>query len=84
MKRAYYSVVAVLLALVMLFAGLAVAPVNAAIVKGDLDDDGFVTTKDVLLFQKYLAKKTSAISMLRADVDDNANVNARDLLKIKK
>lgn len=84
MKRAYYSVVAVLLALVMLFAGLAVAPVNAAIVKGDLDDDSYVTTKDVLLFQKYLAKKTSAISMLRADVDDNANVNARDLLKIKK
>ncbi len=84
MKRAYYSVVAVLLAVVMLFAGLAVAPVNAAIVTGDLDDDGIVTTKDVLLFQKFLAKKTSAISMLRADVDENADVNAKDLLKIKK
>ncbi len=84
MKRAYYSVVAVLLAVVMLFAGLAVAPVNAAIIAGDLDDDGYITTKDVLLFQKYLAKKTSAISMLRADVDENANVNAKDLYNIKK
>ncbi|MBQ7500227.1 MAG: hypothetical protein IJT91_04970, partial [Clostridia bacterium] len=48
--------------------------------KGDVNGDGYVSAKDILLFKKYLACKVefNAAQLTAADINGDGNVNSRD------
>ena len=60
---------------------------KAAYMPGDLNDDGAVNAKDVLLIRKYIkdsdANPLTAAQIVRADINHDGYVNAKDLLKIR-
>lgn len=55
---------------------------------GDIDGDGYITSKDATLVKQYLAELAGGITtltaeqLLRADVDGNGKVNIFDILDI--
>lgn len=53
---------------------------------GDVNGDGDVSVRDVLLLRKYLADLASSheLSFAAADVDGNGELNVRDVLTIRK
>lgn len=56
-----------------------------AYIMGDTDGDNEVTTKDVLLLQKYLANlaQLEGDRLMAADIDGNGRVNIQDVLYIQ-
>ncbi len=54
---------------------------------GDIDGDGDITTKDVLLLRKYLAgivPELEGLSFLSADVDTDGELSTKDVLTVRK
>ncbi len=87
MKR----ITALLIALIMLAsaavsAGAVATEVTYGYLRGDVDDDTRIGTKDVLLLKKYLGGVATVreINELAADVNGDGNIGNPDLLSIKK
>ena len=55
-----------------------------SIIYGDLDNDGDVTMKDVLILRKYIAGLTGGVNEDAADVNADASVDMKDVLLIRK
>ena len=54
------------------------------LVRGDIDGDGDVTMKDVLLIRKFIAKMTDTLDEAAADVNGDGSVDMKDVLLIRK
>ena len=51
---------------------------------GDVDEDGNLTAKDVVLLRRYIAGLTdTAVSTVLADVNGDGSINAKDVVKLR-
>lgn len=60
---------------------------NETVIKGDIDGDGRVTSRDVLMFRRYLSGVLDDTGSLRtdsADLDGDGKITARDLVKLRR
>lgn len=61
-------------------------PVVPVVVLGDVNEDGNVTTTDLVILRRYLAGlvQISAQGKLNADIDGNGNITTTDLVKLRR
>lgn len=57
---------------------------NADSKKGDLNGDGTVNGRDLMLLRQYLAGKTSDVDLSAADINNDGVVNGKDLMELVK
>ncbi len=59
---------------------------ETTVVPGDVNGDGKVNSRDMMMLKKFLASSVSSdsISVDNADVNGDGNINSRDMMKIKK
>ena len=57
---------------------------GGSVIYGDLDNDGDVTMKDVLLLRKYISGLAKGINEDAADVNADASADMKDVLLIRK
>ena len=62
----------------------AVSLSDETIKKGDVDGNGNIEIKDVLLLYKYLLKTESAINFNNADINNDSKVDMKDVLFLRK
>lgn len=59
-------------------------PTAPSIVAGDVNLDGLVNMKDVLLVRKYLADMPADLDLAAADMNGDGTVNMKDVLALRK
>jgi hypothetical protein len=53
-------------------------------IPGDVDEDGELTAKDVVLLRRYIAGLTNkTVSASLADVNGDGRINAKDVVKLR-
>jgi len=75
-----------LIIMVLLSIGTTVPPINAQILKGDINFDGNIDIEDLLLLKKYILKidELTVNALIAADMNDDGEVDVEDLLILKK
>ena len=75
MKR----VCSALLCVVLLLGVIAMAPMSAAALQyGDVNEDGSINNRDLVLLQQYLNGWDVTLNLVAADVNRDGKVNVRD------
>ena len=60
------------------------ASADAVATRGDVNHDGSIDMKDVLLIRKHIARFNVALNLLFADVNRDGSVDMKDVLLIRK
>jgi len=83
MKKRILSLV---LSMILCFGVFFVTPVSASAVRGDIDANGVIDTRDLLVLRKHIVQlvELTDAQLSNADCDGNQKVNTNDVLTLRK